>query len=238
MNEDLHVFDDLPAYALDSLEPDEARLVAEHLQGCMICRAELRALQEIAEGLALTAPDARPTPQLKQRLMTRIEDMRPKPVQPTRRPFLQRLLPAAGVIGLLLMLGFAFSSFLLWQRLNTQDVLTGPLGMRAIVLQNTDAAVQASGFVVMGADGGNGVLIVDKLPQLDAQREYQLWLVRDGEHTSAAVFEVDESGYRGMRIEASESLLTYGSVKVTIEPAGGSAQPTGEQVLGGSLFNP
>ena len=98
MNEDLHVFDDLPAYALDSLEPDEARLVAEHLQGCTICRAELRAFQEIAGGLALTAPDARPTPQLKQRLMTRIEDMRPKPVQPTRGPFLQRLLPAHSLL--------------------------------------------------------------------------------------------------------------------------------------------
>ena len=238
MMDDLHVLDDLPAYALDCLEPDEARRVAEHLQGCMICRAELRTYEELAGGLALTIPEAQPTPALKPRLMQRIEEMNSKPTQPTRRPFLQRLLPAAGVIGLLLILGFAFSSFLLWQRLNTQEVLTGPLGMRAIVLQNTDAAVQASGFVVMGADGGNGVLIVDKLPQLDAQREYQLWLVRDGTHTSAAVFEVDESGYRGMRIEASESLLTYSSVKVTIEPAGGSAKPTGEQVLGGSLFNP
>jgi len=62
--------------------------------------------------------------------------------------------------------------------------------------------------------------------------------MRAGQDTSAAVFAVDESGYRGMRIEASESLLTYSSVKVTIEPAGGSVQPTGEQVLGGSLFNP
>ena len=238
MIEDLHVLDDLPAYALDCLEPDETRRVAEHLQGCMICRAELRAFQEIVGGLALTVPEAQPTRALKPRLMKRIEDMNSKLAQPTRRPLLQRLLPAAGVIGLLLIVGFAFSSLLLWQRLNTQDVLTGPLGMRAIVLQNTGAATLASGFVVMGADGGNGVLIVDKLPQLEAQREYQLWLVRGGEHTSAAVFEVDESGYRGMRIEASESLLTYASVKVTIEPAGGSAKPTGEQVLGGSLFNP
>jgi hypothetical protein len=55
---------------------------------------------------------------------------------------------------------------------------------------------------------------------------------------SAAVFSVDESGYRGMRIEAPESLFTYLAVRVTIEPTGGSAQPAGEEVLRGSLFNP
>jgi anti-sigma-K factor RskA len=41
-----------------------------------------------------------------------------------------------------------------------------------------------------------------------------------------------------MRIEAPESLLTYAGVIVTVEPAGGSPEPTGEQVLTGSLFNP
>ena len=110
--------------------------------------------------------------------------------------------------------------------------------MRAIALQNTDAAPNASGFVVIGADGDNGVLVVDELPALDAQNEYQLWLVRNGSSTSGAVFSVDESGYRGMRIEAPQTLLVYSSVRVTIEPTGGSAHPTGEQVLVGSLFNP
>jgi anti-sigma-K factor RskA len=82
------------------------------------------------------------------------------------------------------------------------------------------------------------VLVVDQMPPLEAGHEYQLWLVQDGQSTSGAVFAVDESGYRGVRIAAAESLLEYASVRVTIEPAGGSAAPTGEQVLGGSLFNP
>jgi len=117
-------------------------------------------------------------------------------------------------------------------------VLAGPLGMRAIALQNTDAAPAASGFVIVSADGEDGVLVVDELPKLDAQREYQLWLVRNGSTTSGAVFSVDESGYRGMRIEAPQSLLTYSSVLVTIEPVGGSVEPYGEHILAGSLFNP
>jgi len=237
MTDDSHVLEYLPAYALDCLEQIEARLVAEHLEGCYICRRELSAFQEVAEGLALTVPEAHPSPDLRRRLMEQIQGMNSTQPQPTRGRFLQRLLPVAGIIGLLLIVGFAVSTILLWQRLNNIEVLAGPLGMRAIALQNTDMAQRASGFIVMGADGKKGVLIVDQLPPLDSQREYQLWLVRDGDNTSGAVFSVDESGYRGVRIEAPEILLVYSSVRVTIEPAGGSVEPTGEQVLGGSLFN-
>ena len=110
--------------------------------------------------------------------------------------------------------------------------------MRAIVLQNTTTASLASGFVIMGADGKNGVLVVDKMPALDKMHEYQVWLKRDSKETSGGVFSVDEDGYKGMRLTAPESLLDYSSVEVTVEPAGGSAQPTGSQVLKGSLFNP
>lgn len=161
-----------------------------------------------------------------------------QPVQSVGRRWPQRLLPVGALAGLALILLLAFSNLLLWQRLTNLEVLTGPLGMRSIALQNTEAAPTASGFVVMGADGLNGVLVVDKLPQLDATREYQIWLVRDAMSKSGGVFSVDESGYRGMRLEATESLLTYSSVWVTIEPAGGSPDPTGEQVLNGSLHNP
>jgi anti-sigma-K factor RskA len=140
--------------------------------------------------------------------------------------------------GIALILLFAVSSALLWQRLNRTPVLTGPLGMRAIALQNTAAAPASSGIVIMGADGQNGVLVVDKLPVLDAAHEYQAWLVRDAEQVAGPVFSVDETGYRGMRLQAPENLLSYSALWVTIEPAGGSPAPTGERVLNGPLFNP
>jgi anti-sigma-K factor RskA len=143
-----------------------------------------------------------------------------------------------GLDALLLIVDLEIYNLIIWQRKNYQEVLRGPLGMRAIALQNTTAAPGASGFVIISADGQNGVIVVDELPVLEPEREYQLWLVRDEQSTSGAVFSVDEDGYRGMRIEAPQSLLTYSAVHVTIEPAGGSAIPVGEQVLGGSLFNP
>jgi anti-sigma-K factor RskA len=112
------------------------------------------------------------------------------------------------------------------------------MGMRAITLQNTEVVTQASAFAIISADGQNGVLVVDELPVLDAEHEYQLWLVRGEENTRAAVFSVDETGYRGTRIQAPESLFNYSAVRVTIEPAGGSTTPMGQEVLRGSLFNP
>lgn len=178
-----------------------------------------------------------PPPELKARLAQRIHGLNQGHPRPARWGFLPRLLPAAAIAGALLVVAFALSTFLLWQRLQGQQVLAGPLGMRAIALENTGAAPKASGFVIMGADGRNGVLVVDQLPQLDAAHEYQVWLERDGEDTSGGVFPVDESGYRGMRLEAPENLLLYSRVRVTIEPAGGSPKPMGEEVLGGSLFN-
>ena len=238
MLNDTHIFESIPAYVLGSLEEEEARRVAEHLAGCQICRSELDAYQTVADQMLLILPDVAPPTGLKTRLMERVQSLENKrpPVSPGWR-LPAGIGPIGALTGLLLILIFAFSA-LLWRDSYDRLVISGPLGMRAIVLQNTTSASLASGFVVMGADGKNGVLVVDKLPALDQMHEYQVWLKRDSKETSGGVFSVDEDGYRGMRLTAPDSLLNYSSVEVTVEPAGGSAQPTGPQVLAGSLFNP
>ncbi|MCI0549619.1 MAG: anti-sigma factor [Anaerolineae bacterium] len=238
MIEDMHVLESLPAYALGSLDEAEARLVAEHLTSCHMCRAELSAFQDVADQLAFAAPDTFPSQNLRHRFLERLREIKSTRPQPERFRVTGRLIPIGGMVRMLLIFLLLVSNLVLWQRLNHLEVLAGPMGMRAIALQNTDAAPNASGFVIISSDGREGVLVVDELPQLDAQHEYQLWLVRNGSTTSGAVFPIDESGYRGTRIEAPQTLLLYSSVRVTIEPTGGSPEPTGKQVLGGSLFNP
>jgi anti-sigma-K factor RskA len=247
MPSNAHVFDLIPEYTLGSLEADEARQVAEHLAACTICRDEFEAYQTVADRLLLAVPEQSPSGELKARLMKRIHRLgepAPSPLETKRAPqsspwrFPQRLIPVGAFAGLLIILLLAVSNLMLWQRLNRLEVITGPLGMRAIVLQNTSAAPGASAFVVMGADGRNGVLVVDHLQPLEESQEYQIWLLKDGVRTSGGTFSVDEDGYRGLRLSAPESLLTYSDVTVSIEPAGGSPAPTGPQVLRGSLFNP
>jgi anti-sigma-K factor RskA len=241
MFNETHVLDLLPAYALGSLDSNEANQVEEHLLSCWICRNESTAFQTVAEQLSFAAPAAAPSPDLKDRLMQRLQMARPQqPVlaQRSRRPWLERLLPVWGLASLGLIIALAAFNLSLWQRLNNLEFLTAPGGMRAIPLSATDEAPGATGFVVVSRDGGEGALVVDGLPPLGADREYQVWLIRDGKRVSGAVFSTDEENYAGMRIRVPGSLLEYSAVEVTIEKAGGSLQPTGVQVLSGLLFNP
>lgn len=238
MTDNPHVLEALSAYVLSSLDEDEARQVSEHLTGCHICRTELNAFQNVANQVALAAPEAIPSENLRRRFVERIGEINSTRRQREEFRAPRRLIPMGGLIGALLIFVLLASNLLLWQRLNNLDVLSGPMGMRAITLQNTEAAPSASGFVIISADGLEGVLVVDELPPLEANYEYQLWLEKNGGITSGAVFPVDETGYRGLRIEAPQSLLSYSSVRITIEPVGGSDSPTGDTVLNGSLFNP
>lgn len=238
---DEHVLDALPAYAVGSLDADEIQRVEEHLSSCWICRGESDSLQTAADQLAFAAPLTAPSPELKERLMQRVQATHPKQrflAQAPKRLWLERLLPAWGVASLCLLVVLAGSNLLLWQRLNQMEVGRTSEGMRAVPLTAPVTGSTATGFVLISADGEDGALVVDGLPTLEAGKEYQLWLIRDGKRTSGAVFSTDENSYGGTRIRAPLSLLEYSAVGITIEPEGGSPQPTGTQVLGGLLFDP
>lgn len=238
-----HVLDLLPAYTIGSLEADEISRVEEHLLSCWICRDESHTFEAITDELGFAVPVADPSSDLKDRLMQRVESRRAKAPERASRPapappFWERLLPAWGLASLFLIVGLAASSLILWQRINNLEFATAPGGMRAVPLSATDDAPSATGFVLMSEDGDDGALIVDGLPPLGESQQYQLWLIRDGQRTSGAVFSTDEKSYGGTRIRAPRSLLEYSAVGITIEPAGGSPEPTGKQVLAGILPNP
>ena len=139
---------------------------------------------------------------------------------------------------LLLILLLAASNLILWQRVNQLELNPGPGSMQAIPLVNTGIYPDATGFLIISADGLSGALIVDELPQLGEDKTYQLWLLRDGESASGALFSVDELGYGGTRVRAPESLFNYASAIITIEPVDGSHYPTTDQLLTVPLFNP
>lgn len=241
MSTDPHILELLPAYALGSLDEEERRLVADHLPGCSSCMAELVAYQTLIDQLALTAPNAWPSPDLKRRLMARLPASPPTRSKSgqffwrrylsefTRRPAL-----AWGVASFLLILVLLASNLFLWQRVTRLEALRSG-GMRAIPLNNTGLVPGAAGFVIIGADGKNGAFVVDALPTLEPNQQYQLWLIQNEQRTSGAVFSVDEFGYGGGRIRAPHNLFEYSGCDISVEPSGGSSAPTGERVLGGPL---
>jgi anti-sigma-K factor RskA len=243
MSDQSHVLDLLPAYALGSLEAEDLGRVEEHLLTCWICRDESRAFETVADQLSFATPRAVPSSDLKDRLMQRVQTTRPKEQerispQKTTRPWLERLLPVWGLASLVLILALAASSLVLWQRVNRLEFATSPGGMQAVPLSPPDTASSATGFVLISADGEDGALVVDGLPALGENQQYQVWLIRNGQRTSGAVFSTDEKSYGGTRIRAPRPLTDYSAVGITIEPAGGSEQPTGAQVLAGGLKIP
>ena len=241
MPNDAHVLDLLPAYALGSLDDQETHAVEQHLLSCLICRNESNAFQTVAEQLSFAAPTIAPPPDLKDRLMERVRASQPQPrvpVQAPKRPWLERLLPVWGLTSLCVILALTGINLFLWQRLAQPESFRSPEGMRAVPLSAPDTTSKATGFVLISEDGDSGALVVDGLPHLAENQQYQAWLIRDGQRTSGAIFSTDERSYGGTRIRSPRSLLEYSEISITVEPAGGSPQPTGAVVLGGPLIHP
>lgn len=242
MSTEMHVLELLPAYALDCLDEEETTTVSEHLARCPACQAEFQAYQAVADQLAVAAPEAAPPPRLKRQILERVEPPRPLPVAEPRPSWWQQLAglfqhaaPAWGAVALLLVVVLAASNLWLWQRLDGASTMTTSGGMQVIALAGTEIAPDGVGTLVISADGEYGTLIVDGLPGLDEDQQYQLWLIRDGQRTSGGVFSVNDEGYGALWISSPEPLSSYPAFGITVEPAGGSPGPTGEKVLGGNL---
>jgi len=233
MSNEQHVIEDLPAYALGCLDDDSRVRVSQHLAACPACRAELETYQDVADQLACVAPEVQPSEGLKERLMERV---RPSRREPAKAPWWQRLprlvrltAPVWGGVAVILVVVLSVSN--LW--LLGQTTRSGP--MRTIAIQGTEARPNATGTLIISQDGEHGALVVDGLDPLDAEHQYQAWLIENGQRTSGGVFSVDDDGYAVLWLSSPKSLTDYGAVGVTIEPAGGSPGPTGTKVLGGNL---
>ncbi len=108
-------------------------------------------------------------------------------------------------------------------------------GASVNVLNGAGAATTARG-VIMASRATNRVLLLAlDLPPLPADRVYQVWLVRDGRIYNGGWFTVDSTGYGQTVIIPVAPFWEFDTAGITIEPSGGSSDPTGASVLGGDL---
>ena len=234
-----HVNDLIPGYALNCLDEAEANKVAEHLAICELCRDDLRAYQMLVDQLPLASPDAIPSARVKQGLMDRIQAGASKPA-PEKLSVWERFgnifraaSPAWGLASLGLVVVLLVSNLLLWRQYTQLQAAPKSDALQVVNLAGTDIAPDATGMVIISLDGEHGTLVVDRLPSLNPELQYQLWLIKDGERTNGGVFSVGPSGYASLWVGAPIPLGDYDAFGITIEPAGGSPGPTGDKVLGG-----
>ena len=145
------------------------------------------------------------------------------------RELFRQTAPTWGLASAALVVVLLISNVVLLQRVQPSST------MDTIILSGTDAYPEAVGMIVVGVHGDEGALVVDSLASLDEAHQYQFWLIKDGEWSSGGIFSVDEDGYAVIWLESEEPLANYEAFGVTIEPAGGSPGPTGDQVLSGKL---
>lgn len=242
MTNDDHVIDLLPGYALGCLDEAETRVVSAHLAMCATCRTELRVHAATCDQLALASPSVVPPQALKTRVMAAARQARAAHALPPTKSLRERLAgllrlpgPAWSAASLALVVLLLASNAWWWQRASPQSAVTLEGGMRVVAMDSAGTATGAAGTLVISEDGEYGTLVVDGLPPLEADQQYQLWLIRDDQRTSGGVFSVSHEGYGALVVASPDPLSSYPTFGVTIEPAGGSPAPTGDKVLGGSL---
>jgi hypothetical protein len=111
------------------------------------------------------------------------------------------------------------------------NVLVAPDSTVAL-LTGSGSAEGASGFAAFDTNGVGYVVLAD-VPQAPEHHTYQAWYIVEGVPQSVGVMDVDSDGY----MLASEVPIVEGTdfIALTIEPDGGSAQPTADPVIVGEL---
>lgn len=225
-------------------EPDEARLVREHTSACTRCSGAAAGYLATAGALALAPDPVEPSPMLRTRIMaqvygslpatTRTAQEQPHQGLRTRLASLWRGVPQ----GRGLTLGGAAAALaavglLVWSVGSGRQATGGsPAPLSASVHGSIDDAA-VHGTVTVYRSTSTAVLSVRGLPAQPGH-VYEVWLVRADNTVKPAGFLVEQpDGTWSTAMQGS--MQGFSLVAATVERPGGSATPTGQMVLEGSL---
>lgn len=231
MDIDIHALSG--AYAVDALDDLERARFERHLDQCAACREEVASLQESTAELASLSATP-PPPALRDRVMDEIRSVRPLPPQPEREdtsaevarrrtPKWRAVLAAAclvGVVGAGAVVAEQVLDDESSQSLSAIDRVLTAADARSVTAKMPDGA---SARVVHSPSEGKAVLLTSRMPAAPAGHVYELWLQTSaGDMVPSGL--MDASGNQKVLFEGDASDAT--AAGITIEPAGGSEQPT------------
>ncbi|MDE2483550.1 MAG: anti-sigma factor [bacterium] len=243
------MLDDVAVYALGTMAADDAARVRAHLETCAECRAEYAALAPSAIALGMSADAATPSPLLKARIMREVRhdaaqaDAHPR----TARALQGRLWPAYLVAAACFVLAMWSSlvNLSLMQQIKSVRSANVALSDRADGLARTLAQTQTTVADLTSANaehfavGGSEIvrvhdhlyLAMHDIPQPPHGKVYQAWTLPKGGKTMqpSLTFVPDAHGSALVALPVDARITT--AVAVSVEPAGGSKQPTSKPVL-------
>ena len=248
-------------YVLGALDAAERRAFEAHLATCLTCQQELRALQPVADALALAVPQRTPRPELRHRVLASAPG-RPSSV-PSAAVSPRIWLPLAASIVLAAILGAAAWRLQsrvadLEARLEQSErrsadaqqqvadarrvaddaraalaILSAPDLVR-IDLAGQTPAPGATARALWSRENGMVFTAAD-LPPAPAGRVYQVWVVTADAPVSAGLLARDSRSRAAHVFRTPRDIGTPIAAAVTLEPEGGVPAPTGEKYLIGTL---
>ena len=226
------------AYTLDALDETERAAFETHLVECVDCAEEVRSLRAAAAELSQVAAVA-PPQQLRGDVLTAIRTVRPLPpvvdnVIALRRARAGRsvwqVLAAACALVAIVLAGWGYQ-----QHQDARRQTTAAARSIDSLLNASDAKVITGGLgtgqatLVYSRSQLRIALVGHNVPSPAAGKTYQLWMIEPNgsgnTFISAGTFAPDAHG--DVRAVASSAELARTAVMgISLEPAGGSAQPT------------
>jgi len=257
-NMDPRIEELLPFYALDALTQDERELVESYLAQHPEARAQLQELQAGAAALPHGVAPVEPPRHVKEALMARVnsdaELRAPATVRAPRQPARRALrfedifrVLSLGAAAAAIVWAFVLNAQVarlrseisaLNERVATQsqslEQLINSLPRDNVVtvsLKGTEAQPNAEGQLIADPKDQSAVLVITGLPPLEPGRTYQVWLIDGGVPVSAGLLTVDENGQGVFVVDSDKAIGSFKALGISIEPEGGSSEPTGEIVV-------
>ena len=210
--------DDLAAYLLDALPGEEARRFERHMDGCPRCQEHALWLRGSVDMLPSAIEQLEPPPALRERLMQTVRAEAEADSSPARRPrrrrrgWLSSVPRPAIALAAIVIAAAAVGGYALGSGGDGNETVTA-------TANSTAPGVRAS----VERTGDRGILYVSGLPQRPGHI-YEVWVARDGKVQPSGLFQVERDGTGAAAIP--RGLDKADQVMVTLEPAGGSTQPT------------
>ena len=227
------------AYAVDALDDIERARFEQHLAGCEDCRAEVAELRETAS-LLTDSVSATPPASLRESVLAGISQIRPLPPEVTvaaptsissthahrRRPVWTTFLVAAALI---VVAGAGIAAWSPWAndqvpRLTAaEQVLQAPDAEEVFL----DLGEAGRATVVRSKSQDRAVITTEDMVPAPDGKDYELWFIPGQDEFVPAGLMPDASDQTVvLEGPASEAL----AVGITVEPDGGSPQPTSDPI--------
>jgi len=225
----LTVHDLTAAYALDALDPDEAREYEAHLARCERCREELALLATTSTALAHAVETPAPPPDLRERILVaaRAERSNVVPLRSRRPQVWQAVTAVAAAAAIGLGIWAATLAHSLDSERSARQRADDVLGVLADPSADRIALHGRSGSLVV-APSGAAALVIRQLDEAPSGKTYEAWVIEGDHPQPAGTF---EGGGATTVIPLQHSVAAGTTVAVTVERHGGADAPHGPIIL-------